>query len=120
MAAEQQVHRLDHHAHVGGTLALHDVELLDRQDRVQPGQFAPALEAGLGPIAVGAPDVDGPEFPKDEQHLVEMVGRRVVGVDEQGDVLVDGKVVSIIHQANTPIRRSGCIGCGTKCAIGRL
>ena len=86
IAAIEQVHRVDGHAHVGRALALDDVELLHRDDRVGAGQIAPALEAGLGPIAVGAADVDRAELAKHQQHFVEMVGRGIVGVDQQGDI----------------------------------
>ena len=65
----------------------------------RPVSVAPALEAGLGPIAVGAADVDRAELAQHQQHLVEMVGRGVVGVDQQGDVeLGFGIVVSVGHR----------------------
>ena len=54
---------------------------------MQAGQFLPALEAGLGPIAVGAADVDGAELAQHQEHFVEMPGRRIVGIDQQGDIL---------------------------------
>ena len=47
----------------------------------------PAAEIGLGPVAIGAADVDhavGGEFREDE---VDFPGGRVVGVDEQGDAV---------------------------------
>ena len=46
----------------------------------------PALEAGLRPVAVGSADVDRAELAQNQQHIIEMLGRRVVGVDQQGDV----------------------------------
>jgi hypothetical protein len=50
------------------------------------GEVSPTLEAGLGPITVGAADVDGSELAEDEQDLVEMVGRCIVCIDQQGDI----------------------------------
>ena len=96
IAAVEQVHRLDGHAHVGRALALDDVELLHRDDRVEAGQLAPALEAGLGPIAVGAADVDRAELAEHQQHFVEMLGASIVGVDQQGDVVLSF-AVSFVH-----------------------
>jgi hypothetical protein len=74
MAAIEQVHRVDRHPHVGRALALDHVELLHRHDRMHAGQRAPALEAGLGPIAVSAADIDRAQLAQHQQHLVEMVG----------------------------------------------
>ena len=99
MAAIKQVHRIDRHPHVGRALALDHVELLHRHDRMQPGQLAPALEAGLGPIAIGAADVDRPKLAQDQQHFVEMIGRGVVRVDQQGNVQLGfGVFVSVSHR----------------------
>ena len=53
---------------------------------MEAGQLAPALEAGLGPIAVGAADVDGAELAEHQQHVVEMLRRSIVGIDQQGDI----------------------------------
>ena len=122
MAAIEQVHRVDGHAHVGRALALDDVELLHRHDRMHAGQLAPALEAGLGPIAIGAADVDGAELAQHQQHFVEMVGRRIVGVDQQGDVQLGfGVIVTVGHRVlrsvYLPFIRNGV---GTKSASGRF
>ena len=86
IAAVEQVHRVDGHAHVGCALALHDIELLHRDNRVGPGEIAPALEARLRPIAVGAADVDGAELAQNQQYVIQMVGRRVIRIDQQGNI----------------------------------
>jgi hypothetical protein len=39
----------------------------------------------LGPVAVGAADVDDAEGRQLGEDLVDHLGRRVVGVDQQGD-----------------------------------
>ena len=86
IAAVEQVHGVDGHPHVGRALALDDVELLHRDDRVRAGEIAPALEARLGPVAVGAADIDGSELAKDQQNLVKVLRGRVIGVDQQCDI----------------------------------
>ena len=65
IAAVEQVHRIDRHAHVGCALALYDVELLHRDNRMRAGEVAPALEAGLRPVAVGAADIDRTKLTQD-------------------------------------------------------
>ena len=122
MAAVEQVHGVDRHPHVGRALALDHVELLHRHDRMHAGQRAPALEAGLGPIAVGAADVDRAQLAQHQQHLVEMVGRGIVGVDQQGDVQLGFGVSlrSVIESFALFIWRSYRNGVGTKSASGRF
>ena len=51
------------------------------------GEVAPALEARLRPIAVGAADVDRAELAENEEDFVEMVGDGIVRVDQQGDIV---------------------------------
>jgi hypothetical protein len=100
VTAEHKVHGIDHHPHVGNALALDDVELLDGHDRVQAGELAPAFEAGLGPIAVGAADVDRPELAEHQQHFIEVLGARIVGVDQQRDILF--RLANILAHAANP------------------
>src|SRR3546814_7881284 len=47
--AEQQIHRVDRHFHVGRVLALGQVELLLRFDGVAMDHLHPPLERGLAP-----------------------------------------------------------------------
>src|SRR3546814_6647696 len=82
----EQVQRVDDHLHVGGALALGDVELLLRLDRVAVCDPAPALERRFLPVAVGTADVDCAELRQDGQNRVERIGRRVVGVYQERDV----------------------------------
>ncbi|MOA23463.1 hypothetical protein D3C78_1440860 [compost metagenome] len=81
----EQLHRIDGHRHVGRVLALGIVELLHGAQRElqQPG--LPALQGGLGPVAVGAADVDHAQRRQFGQDFVELVGGRVVRVDQQGN-----------------------------------
>ena len=51
-----------------------------------PVSLPQPLRLALRPIAVGAADVDRAELAEHQQHLVEMVGRSVIGVDQQGDI----------------------------------
>ena len=69
--AEQQVHRVDRHLHVGRVLALGQVELLLRLDPVLQAHVLPALQRRLGPIAVHPPHVDRAQLGQDRQHRVE-------------------------------------------------
>src|SRR6185312_1409090 len=55
----EQVHCVDDHRRVGGVLAHGIAELLDRLDRVAQQHLFPAVEVGLGPVAVDALDVRG-------------------------------------------------------------
>jgi hypothetical protein len=70
----EQVHGVDRHFHVGGILALGQVELLLRFQRMAMDQFRPALERGLAPVAVDSPDIDGAEIAQDGQRRVEVGG----------------------------------------------
>jgi hypothetical protein len=53
---------------------------------VGAGEIAPAFKAGLGPIAVGAADVDCTELAENEQHFVQMLRRCVIRVDQESDI----------------------------------
>ena len=81
----QQLHGIHRHGHVGGVLALGIVVLLHGTQRKFQQLGFPALEPGLGPVAVGTADVDHPQGGQLVQDLVDHLGRRVVGVDQQGD-----------------------------------
>ncbi len=69
---------------------------------MEAGQLAPALEAGLGPVAVGPADVDRAQLAEHQQHLVEMLGAGVVGVDQQRDVVFHF-AVAFAHENESPV-----------------
>jgi hypothetical protein len=50
------------------------------------GEIAPALEARLGPVSIGPADVDRAELAQYQQHFIEVLGRGVIGVDQQGNI----------------------------------
>ena len=85
-----QVHGVNRHLHVGGVLALCQVELLTGFDAIAVDQVGPALQPLLPPIAIGAPDVDRAQLGQNCQDRVDAGGRRVVSVDQQGDVALCG------------------------------
>jgi len=67
------------------------------------GEVAPALERGLGPIAISAADIDGAELTEHQQHFVEMIRRRIVGVDQQSDVEFMVAFVAVDHRKLAPV-----------------
>ena len=80
-AAVEQIHRIDGHLHVGGILALGDIELLLRLDPVPVHQIDPALEAGLAPISIGPADIHLAEFRQHGQHRVYARRAGVIRID---------------------------------------
>jgi hypothetical protein len=87
VARVQQVHGIDHHRHVRGILALAVGELLDRADRILVQHRFPALQSRALPVAIGAAHVGHAIAGHFGQDLVDLRGRRIVGVDQQGDAL---------------------------------
>jgi hypothetical protein len=65
--------------------------------------FLPARQRALGPVAIGAAHVDHPQGGKLGQHFVDLVGRRVVGVNDERDAQLlfgdEGHEVSFVGQA---------------------
>ena len=65
------------------------------------GLFAPALEAGFRPIAVSAANIDRAQLAEHQQDLIEMLGRCVVGIDQEGNI-VFRLAVAVAHQFESP------------------
>ena len=87
VARVQQVHGIDHHRHVRSVLALAVSELLDRADRILMQHRFPPLQSRALPVAVGTAHVGHAVAGDFRQDLVDLRGRRIVGVDQQGDAL---------------------------------
>ncbi|MNN58400.1 hypothetical protein D3C81_1734480 [compost metagenome] len=85
----QHVHGVDGHGHVGGVLALDQVELLDRLDRMLVQHLHPGFQPRALPVAVGTADGYHPEHRQFGEDRLDLAARRVVGIDEQryADVL---------------------------------
>ena len=81
----QQLHGIHRHGHVGGVFAFGIVVLLHGPQRKFQQFGLPALEPRLGPVAVSAADIDHAQRGQLVQDLVNHLGRRVVGVDQQGN-----------------------------------
>ena len=82
----QDLDGVDGEGDVAGVLALARVELLHRADGVLVQHLLPRLQAGLGPVAVGAAHVGLAEAGQLAEDDVDPGGRRVVGVDEERDL----------------------------------
>ena len=101
----QDLDGVDGQGDVAGVLALARVELLHGADRVLVQHLLPRLQAGLGPVAVGAAHVGLAEPRQLAEDDVDPRGRRVVGVDEEGDLrrFVHGR--TLCPRAAAPARR---------------
>jgi hypothetical protein len=88
----KQVHGIDHQRHVSGVLALHQIEGLHWLDGILVQHLDPSGETGLGPVAIGAPDVDHTMVGKFGENEVDLCGRGVIGINEQGDAVGMGGV----------------------------
>ncbi|MOA42805.1 hypothetical protein D3C78_1648900 [compost metagenome] len=85
----QHVHGVDGHGHVGGVLALDQVELLDRLDGVLVQHRHPGFQPRTLPVAVGTADGNHAKYRQFGEDRLDLAARRVVGIDEQryADVL---------------------------------
>ncbi|MNT06195.1 hypothetical protein D3C72_1408490 [compost metagenome] len=87
VARVQQIHRIDHHRHVRRVLALAVGELLDRPDRVFVQHRLPPFQPRALPVAIGTAHVGHTIASDLGQDFVDLRGRCIVGVDQQGDAL---------------------------------
>ena len=67
----------------------------ERADAEVQQPVLPAAQAGFGPVAVGAAHVDLAQRGKLGEDLVDLVGGRVVGVDQQGN---PGLILGLSHE----------------------
>ena len=85
----EQLHGIHRHGHIGRVLALGVIELLHGPHGVLQQLALPAVQTGLGPVAIGTANIDQAEGGQLGQYLVNHLRGRVVRIDQQGNPGLD-------------------------------